>query len=126
MWWARPADTAAAPRVGRGAASAHFRRYALPWPAMGQPDGLPGATARAERARPLLRQTRLVTLTGPGGCGKTRLAVEMARPLLDEHQDAVWFVDLSTVTGQVLVVSAVAIHNKLGFGSPPQSLIGWQ
>lgn len=55
----------------------------------------------------LLRQTRLVTLTRPGG-GKTRLAIEVATPLVDKHLDAAFFVDLSTVTGHGLVVSAIA------------------
>jgi predicted ATPase/DNA-binding winged helix-turn-helix (wHTH) protein len=42
----------------------------------------------------LLEQTRLLTLTGIGGCGKTRLALKLAERLLPSFPDGVWFVDL--------------------------------
>jgi predicted ATPase len=41
-----------------------------------------------------LENTRLVTLTGVGGCGKTRLALEVARVALDEYTDGVWLVEI--------------------------------
>ena len=47
--------------------------------------------------RKLLDEARLVTLTGPGGTGKTRLAIETARRLLDGYPDGVWFVALDAV-----------------------------
>jgi transcriptional regulator with XRE-family HTH domain len=51
--------------------------------------------------------TQLVTLTGAGGCGKTRLAVEVARRMLGAYPDGVWFADLSAVTDGVLVPMVV-------------------
>jgi len=51
---------------------------------------------------------RLVTLTGPGGSGKTRLAMEAARAAVPEFPDGVWFVDLAAVDSADRVVSAAA------------------
>jgi predicted ATPase/class 3 adenylate cyclase len=51
---------------------------------------------------------RLVTLTGVGGVGKTRLAVEVAARLADEFPDGVWFFELAAVTDPAAVPDAVA------------------
>lgn len=51
---------------------------------------------------------RLVTLTGPGGCGKTRLAVEAARSMLGRFPDGTWLVKLGPLSDPALVPRAVA------------------
>ena len=61
----------------------------------------------AECAR-LLGQTRLLTLFGVGGCGKTRLAVKLAENLLETHPDGAWFVDLAPVPSPERVPQSVA------------------
>ncbi len=52
---------------------------------------------------------RLVTLTGPGGVGKTRLALAIGSALRSHFRDGLWFVDLSTLTDAALVVPAIAM-----------------
>jgi predicted ATPase/class 3 adenylate cyclase len=56
----------------------------------------------------LLQRDRLVTLTGPGGTGKTRLSVETARTILPEFPDGVWFVALDVIRDAALVIPAIA------------------
>jgi predicted ATPase/class 3 adenylate cyclase len=56
----------------------------------------------------LLGRARLLTLTGPGGTGKSRLAVQVATDLLPELRHGAAFVDLSAVTDPALVPAAVA------------------
>ena len=58
--------------------------------------------------RRLLGGNRLVTLTGAGGAGKTRLAVQIATPASADFSDGVWFVDLAPITDPDLVPLAVA------------------
>ena len=53
-------------------------------------------------------QARLVTLTGPGGSGKTRLGLQAATELLDHFEDGAFFVDLAPISDPGLVVSSIA------------------
>jgi predicted ATPase/class 3 adenylate cyclase len=59
-------------------------------------------------AKQLLVGTRLLTLTGAGGTGKTRLALQMAADLLTEYPDGAFFVDLSSLTDPSIVPASVA------------------
>lgn len=65
------------------------------------------AAALAELAR-LLAQSRLLTLTGIGGCGKTRLALQFAQQQLADFPDGVWFIDLAPLKEPGRVAAACA------------------
>jgi predicted ATPase/DNA-binding CsgD family transcriptional regulator len=83
------------------------------------------ATERAALAE-ALTQHRLVTAVGPGGVGKTRLAVVVAADVTGRYPDGVWYVDLVPVTDPAMVGAAVA--STFGFGeqlgrSPTETVI---
>jgi predicted ATPase len=63
----------------------------------------------------LIRSARAVTLTGVGGVGKTRLALQVAAGMVDEFPDGVWLVELAPLIDAALVPSAVAS----AIGAPP-------
>jgi predicted ATPase/class 3 adenylate cyclase/DNA-binding CsgD family transcriptional regulator len=65
----------------------------------------------------ILKENRLVTLTGAGGVGKTRLAVQVAGQVADEFAGGAWFVDLAPVTNPLLV--PVVLARTLGLADQP-------
>jgi predicted ATPase/DNA-binding SARP family transcriptional activator len=69
---------------------------------------LVGRTSELRAVRDLLARSRLVTLTGPGGSGKTRLALQAAAELPDNYPDGVWWVSLAALRDPGLVEPAIA------------------
>jgi predicted ATPase/class 3 adenylate cyclase len=67
-----------------------------------------GRGKEIEEIKDLLSGTRLVTLTGPGGTGKTRLSLQVATELLPAFQDGAYFVRLSPITDPTLVTPTIA------------------
>lgn len=81
-----------------------------------------GRTTEIRRITELLAgaEPRLVTLTGPGGSGKTRLALQVANDLLDSFEHGVFFVDLASINNPNLITGAIAyaLGVKEGPGEP--------
>ena len=75
-----------------------------------------GRKAEIDDVRAALADNQLVTLTGAGGVGKTRLAVQIANLVAHEYADGVWFVDLAPVTDPDAVPATV----MRTFGLPDQ------
>lgn len=73
-----------------------------------QTSGFVGRANELAHVRELLRQSRLVTITGPGGVGKTRLAVSVAMEAADDFRDGVHLVELSGVRDPGLLLHTVA------------------
>jgi len=67
-----------------------------------------GRDKEVDALKHLIDSRRLVTLVGPGGVGKTRLAIELAAGLLTDYADGAWIVDLAAVREEQLVEAAVA------------------
>ncbi len=88
-----------------------------------------GRESELAEVRGMFRPGRLLTLTGVGGCGKTRLALEAARSLADgdasahgsggEFSDGVWLIELDSLRDPSLVAREVA--SVLGVGERPDA-----
>lgn len=78
-----------------------------------------GREKELEDVKRLLGATRLLTLTGSGGCGKTRLSLQIAADQLGGYPDGVWLVELASLSDPTLVPQAVAF--SLGIREGPET-----
>ena len=78
-----------------------------------------GREAELAEVRRLMTDSRLVTLTGSAGVGKTRLGLQVAAGLLDGSGDGVWFADLAPLQDPDLV--ALTVSSVLGIPEDPAS-----
>jgi predicted ATPase/class 3 adenylate cyclase/DNA-binding CsgD family transcriptional regulator len=76
-----------------------------------------GRAKELAEVRQLLAANRLVTLTGVGGTGKTRLAVQIAKQIADDYPDGAWYVDLAPISVPELIPTTVA--RALGLTDQP-------
>ena len=105
------------------------------WDASGEnaPNALPrpltsfvGRGAELSRLKSLLARSRMVTLTGPGGSGKTRLAIELVRARQGLWPRAIWWVDLAPVQDPRQVAGAVVSALELrGMGTAQDMVVAW-
>ncbi len=95
----RPAAPPSRPAVEPG-----FGRISLPKPLT----GFIGRERELTQAKRLLQDSYLVTLTGPGGSGKTRLCIALAATVADDYPDGVYFVPLAPVRDPGLAPSTIA------------------
>ena len=102
-----------APRERRILGAAEAAHHNLPIPVT----SFIGRQQELQEVAHRLNDAPLLTLTGIGGCGKTRLALEVARSVLSRYPDGVWLVDLAPVADPTLVLHQVA--RAVGSGRHP-------
>jgi predicted ATPase len=86
-----------------------------------QPTSFIGRVKQITELKGLLSHTHLLSLTGSGGCGKTRLSLQVAEEVLEQFADGVWLVELAPLADPALVPNAVA--NVLGITEAPGETI---
>jgi predicted ATPase/DNA-binding CsgD family transcriptional regulator len=103
---------------GKSRDNRRLRKVSTPNNLPAQLSSFVGRERQLAELRRLLRKSRLITLTGPGGAGKTRLALRLAADVLDRHPDGVWLVELAAIGDARLleqtVASACGIAEKPG------------
>ncbi|GAA3617461.1 AfsR/SARP family transcriptional regulator [Microlunatus ginsengisoli] len=87
---------------------------------------LVGRSGDLDRIRSLVGAYPLVTLVGAGGCGKTRLAVEVATVMAPDYPDGVWFVDLAAAAEESLVPDVLSSTFGLGASALGDPLLAIQ
>ena len=99
------------PETSRGLPRAAFAR--------GNTNNLPqqvtsfiGRETDLAEVKKLLRQTRLLTLVGVGGLGKTRLSLHVAAEVLEDYPDGVWFIELAALNDEGLVQQAIRLRAR--------------
>jgi predicted ATPase len=100
----QPTEARLLTRLMRASSGHRVRRTNLPAP-------LAGFVGRAQEiadVRSLINTSRLVTLTGAGGAGKTRLAQRVAADVLLQFTDGVWYAELATLADAALITETVA------------------
>lgn len=80
-----------------------------------------GRSREMAEVKRLLDTTRMLTLTGPGGTGKTRLSLQVAAEVLDRFPHGVWLVEFATISDPVLVPETIAnaVDVREEAGRPP-------
>jgi non-specific serine/threonine protein kinase len=119
---ARPASPAGrTPVVGETEPSDATPRHNLPLAVT----SFIGREREVAEAKRLLAETRLLTLTGTGGCGKTKLALQVAIELAGTYPDGIWLVELASLADPELVPGAVAaaLGVREGPGQPIRATV---
>jgi predicted ATPase/class 3 adenylate cyclase len=78
-----------------------------------QPSALVGRERDLDSVKRILASNRIVTISGAGGVGKTRLALQIGADLIDRFERGVWFADLAPISDGTFVPSAVAKALKI-------------